>query len=330
MSMKEQIKEYVIALDLGKWDCKAIGRCKEETKDDVRKYKFRTKMKELHDTFIEVGESSYNIVMDGKNIIVGEQGEESAENFDTNKTNDLHKYCAYVAITKFLTPNTLNKIEVVLACPLSVLNVTESKEQYKKMIQGEGIIKVCVNGLEYQFIITDIIVKAEDSCIIYTNELDRESELGIIGFGGLNMNFLLYRNKEFVVRKPFEHGAIKLLNYIIEDLTNYKRGSIIPEDIAIKALEDGHLTKQGKKDEESAAVIENSKKRFLEDAKTLIKKNGYDIDDIKKLAFVGGTTIKLENIIEDRFSHAVKFENTNKQWIAVEGLYKVAAKRYMK
>lgn len=329
MSMKEQIKEYVIALDLGKWDCKAIGRCKEETKDDVRKYKFRTKMKELHDTFIEVGESSYNLLMNGKNIIVGEQGEESAENFDTNKTNDLHKYCAYVAITKFLTPNTLNKIEVVLACPLSVLNVTDSKEQYKKMIQGEGIIKVFVNDLEYQFIITDIIVKAEDSCIIYTNELDKESELAIIGFGGLNMNFLLYRNKEFVIRKPFEFGAIKLITYIIDDLTNYNNGSIVPEDRAIKALEDGYTTKQGKKDEKSVAIIENSKKRFVEDAKTLIKKNGYDIDDIKKLVFVGGTSIKLENIIKERFAHAQTFEN-NSQWIAIEGLYKVAAKRYIK
>lgn len=329
MSMREEIKEYVISLDLGKWECKAIGRCKDETKEDIKKFKFRTKMKELRNTFIEPGENSYNLLADGKNIIVGEQGEESAENFDTNKTNDLHKYCSYVAITKFLTPGILGKIQVVLACPLSVLSVAQSKDEYKKMIKGDGVIKVNVNGEDYLFEITDIIVKAEDSCVINTNELDKETELGIIGFGGLNMNFLLYRNKEFIVRKPFEFGANKLLTYVIDDLTNYKNGSIVPEDIALTALEDGYMTKMGKKDDKSVEVIENSKKRFIEDAYTLIKKNGYDLEDLKKLVFVGGTTIKLDKIIEERFPHAVKLENTNKQWLAVEGLYKVAVKRYL-
>lgn len=331
MCIKEEIKEYVIALDLGKWDGKAIGRCVDDTKDDVKRFKIRTKMKELNGTFIEEGENSAKLTINNKTIIIGEQGEESAENFDTNKTNDLHKYCAYVLISKFLTPGVLAKVKIVLACPLTVLNVAQSKENYKKMIQGEDVIKINVNEHDFEFEITDIMVKAEDSCVIFTNELDKESEIGIIGFGGLNMNFLLYRNKEFVVRESFEHGAIKLLKYIKDDLTAYKDGSIVSEDESVTALEDGYMSKMGKKDEGSEKVIEESKKRFIEDAYRIIKKNGYDLENLKKLVAVGGTTIKLEKAISDRFDHTYKFEeNTNKQWVAVEGLYKVAAKRYIK
>lgn len=329
MCGKEEIKEYVIALDLGKWDGKAIGRSLDSTKDDVKKFRIRTKMKELTETFIEEGENSAKLIIDNKTIIIGEQGEESAENFDTNKTNDLHRYCAYALISKFLTPGIFGKIKVVLACPISVLNIAEAKEQYKKMIQGEGPIKINVNGLDYEFEITDIMVKAEDSCVIYTNELDKEEELAIVGFGGLNMNLLIYRNKEFVVRRSFEFGSVELLNYVIEDLTKYKNGSIVREDVAQEALQNGYMTKLGDKDEVSEKKIEESKERFIKDAYLLLKKKGYDLEAIRKVAFVGGTSIKLEKAINDRFKHAVKFED-NKQWVSVEGLYKVAAKRYIK
>jgi plasmid segregation protein ParM len=328
--MKEQINEYVIALDLGKHDTKAIGRRKDATKDDIKRVKFRTKMIELGaNADMEVGEHSYYLTIGDKNIIVGEQGKEIEDNFLTSKNSQLHKYSAYVAISKYLQPNsTGNKIQVSLACPLPVVGIKAAKENYKNMIKGEGVQKIIVNGDSFEFEITDIVIKSEDSCVIYMEELYNEEEIGIIGFGGLNMNFLLYKDKDFIYKKAFEHGAIKLTRYIADDLTTLRNGNIVDELTAKKALEDGYTTKKGKKEDDSIEVIQNSKRRFLTDARNLILQDGYDIDGLKKLVFVGGTTMQIEDMITKEYPHATTFGNS--QWVAVEGLYKVAVKRYIK
>lgn len=325
--------EYVIALDLGKFEGKAIGKRKFDVSEDIKQVKIRTKMKELNENeYIEIGENSYNLVYENKNIIVGENGVEAEDNYSTSKTTNMHKYIAYTIITRFLEPNTTNnKIQIVLACPISVLKIQGAKENYKKMIKGEGIIKIIVNGQKFEFEITDIMVKTEDSCIINTNELKNKNNIGIVGIGGLNMNYLQYINGDFVVKTSYEHGSSVLDNYIKDDLTVFLNGNIPNDNDIYMASNNGYICRKGEKVKESETIINCSKKRFLQDMNVLLAKDKIDLSNLQNLIFIGGTSIKLKNQIKELYPNIIELENEEDyQMLAVIGLYRVAFKKYCK
>ncbi|MBE1306150.1 recombinase [Clostridium botulinum] len=326
-------KEYILALDLGKYDGKAIGRAKDDSSEDIKKVKLRTKIKVLGENeFVEIGSNSHNLIYDKNNIVIGEQGEEIEENFKSNKISVLHKYIAYGIITKFLKPNTTgNKIKAVLACPIPMLNIIGSKDEYKQLIKGDGPINVEVDGQKFEFEITDIMVKAEDSCIIYTPELAGIDNVGIIGFGGLNMNFLLYNKGEFVFRKSYDHGSKSLKTFIKDSLTIMKGGELPTEYELDMAFEKGYIFNKGKIVEESIEAVNDAKKKFLKEAQIMLLKDKQDINALEKLCFIGGTSIKLKNQIAELYDNIVKFKNDEDlQMAAVEGLYRVAVKKYLK
>ncbi|MBO0558980.1 recombinase [Clostridium botulinum] len=330
---KNNGKEYIIALDLGKHAGKAIGRAKDDSPEDIKKVKIRTKIKVLgEDEFVEIGSNSYDLVYDKKNIVIGEQGEEIEDNFKSNKISPLHKYIAYGIITRFLKPNTKdNKIKIVLACPIPALQVKKAKESYKQLIKGDGPINLEVNGEKFEFEVVDIMVKAEDSCIMYTPELNGVDNVGIIGFGGLNMNFLLYHKGEFIFKKSYDHGAKALETFIKDSLTVMKGGELPKEYELNMALEKGHTVDKGKIVEESIEAVNEAKKKFLEEAQIMLLKDKQDINVLEKLCFLGGTSIKLKDQIANLYSNVIKFKNDEDlQMAAVEGLYRVAVKKYLK
>lgn len=327
------VNEYVIALDLGKFSGKALGRSKDDSAEDIKKIKIRTKMKELGENeFVEIGENSYNLVLDDKAIVVGESGQEIQDNFTTSKSTDLHKYVANVIISQYLKPDTTNnKVKIVLACPISVLNVKGAKEKYKEMIKGDGVTKVQVNDKNFEFEITDIMVKTEDSCVVNVPEMNGINNVGIVGFGGLNMNYLLYKNGEFIFKKSYEHGAIALEKFIKDDLTHFKDGNIPTQYEMDMALEKGYIVKKGEIVEGSREAVTASKKRFLEEAKLILMKDNQDLDTLEKICFIGGTSAKLKDQISEMYSNVVSFKNDEDyQMAAVIGLYKVAVKKYLK
>lgn len=326
------MKDYIIALDCGKNTLKALGRTAEGTVDDIKKVSFRSKMYDLKNGYVDVEGNSHKVKHDEIQCIVGDQGEEDTENYSTSKTTLLHKICAYTAIAKFLEPNSKdNKIYMSLACPLSVLKIEKAKEEYKNFIKNDGIIKINVDGNDYEFEIIDIVLKAEGSGILNINpEMFKNTEAAIIDFGGLNMGFSLYVNGSCKSNDRFieEFGANKLINYVSEDLTTYKNGNIVKYDRAEKALNDGYLSDFGKPDNASIEIINRSKERFFKDAINIIERNGYQLGEIKSVIFVGGTTEKLQDVIRKNVSHAYIPEQP--QWSTVEGIYKVAYAKYVK
>ncbi|EJO5349404.1 ParM/StbA family protein [Clostridium botulinum] len=326
------MKDYILALDCGKNTLKAVGRAAEGTSNDIQRNSFRAKMYDLKKGYIDVEGNSHRIELDGESYIVGDQGEENTENFETSKTSLLHKLCAYTAIAKFLEPGSKdNKIYMSLACPLSVLKIDEDKEDYKKFIKGEGPIKVNVDGDKYEFEIMDIVLKAEGSGIVNLHpELFKNTEAAIIDFGGLNMGFSLYVNGSCKATDRFieQFGANKLTTYVSQDLTTYKHGNIVNYDRAEKALEDGYLSDFGKPDNDSIQAIKESKKRFLQEAINKIERNDYQLGEIKSVIFIGGTTEKLQEVIKEQIPHA--FIPKQPQWSTVEGIYVVAYAKYMK
>lgn len=324
------MKEYTITLDIGKFDTKAIGRESTGTAADIKRVNFRTKRYDLENGYIDCEGNSYKVEFEGKEYIVGEQGEDKST--ETSKTNILHKLCGYTAIAQYIEPGTKgNKINLVLACPLSVLKLQEAKEEYKNFIKGENEIKIKVNDKDYEFEIIDVTIKAEGSGVLYTHsDLFKNKNVSVVDFGGLNMGFSLYRNGVCKQSDRFieEHGVNALTLLVKEKLTALNKGNLVSYDQAEQALENGYATKLGNIDADSAVKIKEAKEKFFDEALTIIAENGYRLEQYDDVVFVGGTTQKLKETIVNRFPNATI--PTNSQWTTAEGLYKVACAKYNK
>ncbi|AUN19951.1 recombinase (plasmid) [Clostridium botulinum] len=324
------MNEYVITLDVGKFDTKAIGRSANGTAENIKRVSFRTKMYDMDKGYIDLEGNSYKVTLGNKEYIIGEQGENKSN--ETSKTNMLHKLAAYTAITEYLEPNTKdNNIKLVLACPLSVLKVQEAKEEYKEFIKGSEEINIKVNDKEYNFIIDDVTIKAEGSGILYLEpETFKNKNIAIVDFGGLNMGFSLYQNGVCKQSGRFieEHGVNALTLLVQDKLTAINKGNLVPYNQAEQALENGYATKLGNVDAESASKVTEAKTEFFDKALEIIGGRGYHLDQYDGIVFVGGTTQKLKETIVNKFPNATI--PTNSQWTTAEGLYKIACAKYNK
>jgi len=330
------MKEYAISLDCGKFAVKSMGRNVIGTQDDIKRIRFRTKLYDLSNGYMDLESNeqnpSYLVKFNGKEYIIGEQGAATDDVYSNDKDTFLHQICAYTAITQFLDQNSKdNKVNIILDSPLSTLKVAEAKEDYKKRIKGDGPIKISVNNKNYEFTIGDITLKAEGSGILYLDEhLFKAKEVALIDFGGLNMGFSLYNNKVCKPENRFSivHGANTLVKFVAEDVESkcHKGKKAVSIVQAEKYLEVGHLTKNNSVVKDSAEVIEDSKKRFFSNALSELKKREYELEDIESLIFVGGTAKKIENAITTVYPHAIVKDD----WATAEGLYKVAIAKYIK
>ncbi|MGL5641429.1 MAG: hypothetical protein ACRDDM_04120 [Paraclostridium sp.] len=324
------MKRYVLSADIGKYETKLVGRCLEGNKEDIKKVNFRTKMYDLEEGYIDVEGNSHKVEFEGKSYIIGEQGQDKS--YDTSKTHILHKLACYTAITEYLEENSKdNKISMVLACPLSVLRSQSAKEEYKTFIKGEGEINIAVDGKSYNFEIVDIMIKAEGSGIVYLEpELFENKNTLIVDLGGLNFGGSLYRNKVCKNEDRFieECGTDRLNENVRYQLMDYRKGNNITVDEAEKALNDGGLKKAGEIDVESVTYLRKAKDNYYKEVIKNIKGHKIDIDLLDKVVFVGGTTQHIKEIISKEISHS--YVPANSQWSTVEGLYKIAIKKYGK
>jgi len=325
----ELTEKYVITLDIGKFETKAIGRNINGTAKDIKRVNFRTKMYNLADGYIDIEGNSYKVGFDGQEYIIGEQGETKSS--DTSKTNLLHQLSAYAAISRFLKPDTSTKINLVLACPLSVLKIAEAKEEYKDFIKGTGVITIKVNNETFKFEIENVTIKAEGSGILYTEpELFKGKNMAVIDFGGLNMGVSIYRNSVCKQNDRFieEFGANVLTLRVKDAMTTLNKGNIVSYDTAEQALENGYMKDLSSIRPDSIDKIKKVKKQFLLDAIGIIKTHSIKLEELDGIVFVGGTTQKLQEQISEKYPSANIPKNS--QWTTVEGLYMVACAKYCK
>lgn len=321
--------ELILALDIGKYETKAIGRKADGTVDDIKRVSFRTKSYDLDKGYIDLAGNSYKIQIDNKEYIIGEQGTEVSN--DTSKTDLVHKLSAYCAISEYIQPETDTDIYLVLACPVSVLKQSQDKEEYKNYIGNNGEpIEIIVNDKKYKFTIKNTTIKAEGSGIIFTHfELFKDKTIPVIDFGGLNMGFSVYTNGVCKAEDRFtgNFGTQKLTIMIQDMLVSLSKGNEVAYYIAEKVLQLGYRTNLGEIDTESIEKVKEVKNKFLHDALKTIKARGYALNEFDGIVFVGGTTQKLKEQIKKIFPGA--FIPENSQWSTVEGLYKIAIAKYL-
>lgn len=322
------MSKYVLSADIGKFETALVGRDLSLNEDSLKIETIRTKMYDLDEGFIEVEGKSHLIEFEGKKYIVGDQGQEKSD--DTSKVQLLHQLTCYTMITKFLEPNTEdNELYMTLACPISMIQVPLVKEEYKEFIKGNGPITVIVDGNKYTFEIKDITIKTEGSGIIYLEPKRFENQtVAIIDLGGLNMGFSLYKNKSCKKEDRFieQCGTDRLIEIVREQLSAFKKGNIVSEDEATKALKDSGLKHAGKIDTKSSEFIDKAKTAYYNEVMKHIKSHKFNIDTIDSAIFVGGTTNHIKNVIEDNLNHS--YIPDEPQFSTVKGLYKVAFKKY--
>ena len=322
--------EILASADIGKFDSKLIGRDASLTSDDIVRVDLRTNIYDLEDGFMEAEGASYEVKFNDKTYIVGEGAPKDYTG--TSKTNMIHKVALYTGITKFLKPDTEgNKVNLVLACPISVLKIQEAKEEFKKFMKGDGEIEITVDGKNYKFTIEDITIKAEGSGVVYLYpEIFKGQDVLVIDLGGLNMGWGLYRNGSCKNedRNIEECGTDELLKLVKEQASIYDRGNVFNDDDAMKALKDNGIKVAGSIDAKSVPFIEKAKTNYFNEVMKNIKKYKINIDRVDKVVFVGGTTLHIKDIIGREIKHSFIPENC--QWTTAEGGYKVAVKKYSK
>ncbi|AGK99588.1 ParM/StbA family protein [Clostridium pasteurianum] len=332
------MSSVVISLDPGKDTTKVMGVVLGNNLklDGAKPKHFLSRMYDLTDGYIDVeGDDSHKVVFDEGEYIVGKQGGER-KNFETSKENLLHKICSYVSITQYLQPGTKdNKVYLVLACPITVLSNEDAKQSYKSFIKGDGVIKINVDDNDFEFEIAEIMLKAEGSGVRYlTPELFTDKKVGVIDFGGQNMTFTLFTDGSCAnpQKDRFAEdflGAVQLINYVSDALTDHnKKGNRVNVNVAEEALDRGYGLDFGKKDETTVEYIKKAKIRFFDEACEQIARHGISLRDLDTVICVGGTTQHLTDEITDKLPNSMIA--TNSQFTTVEGLFKIAVKKYGK
>lgn len=319
---------YILSVDIGKYETEVVGRNLNQTKDEIKTVRLRTRMYNLENGYIDLEGDSHKVKFNGEEYILGEQG--LAKSNDTTKTQFLHQLCCYTTITQFLEPDTKdNSIYMTLACPLSVLQIKEAKEEYKSFIKSDGPIEIEVDNQHYTFTIKDITIKAEGAGIIYLEPtIFLDKRVAIIDLGGLNMGFSLYNNMTCTKENRFieECGTDRLLDLVREQLSIYKNGNLVNKDTAEKALHEGGLKKSGKLDTDSIQFIDSAKNQYLNEVLNHVKAHKFNLDELDSVVFVGGTSQHVKREILATLDHA--YIPADSQLSTVNGNYKVAIKKY--
>lgn len=319
------MSNIILANDNGKNTSKTIGTKNSEC--EVKKVGFSSKYHISNDINEEIEGNSHIVSYNDKIYVIGDSGK--AYDYDSNKEKDIHKVCAYTAITQFLEPEAKdNHIYMVLACPIDFIRTKELKDSYKEFIKGSGEININIDGKDYNFTIEDITIKSEGSGVVYNNVDNYKNEdVAVIDLGGVNFSFCIYSNCVAVKESRFarDFGGNYLNQLCRNGLRDYTKGQPISENLALKALKENCLTLKGQKDNESISEIKKVKEIYLDKIISEIKASGQSID-VARPIFCGGTAELIKDVIIEKIPHATVVENA--QWNSVEGLYVIAKNKY--
>jgi len=304
----------VVAVDSGKYATKAVRRV---TSGETKKIMFRTKMDETNETKTSDRKSCVALYA-GNRFMIGDSAE--TVDYEKSKATDLHKICAYVAISKLIEED---ESEVVLAigCPLSIFSNVEERDKYKKYFFGSGDISISINGKAKNFTIKNVIVCPESSGIIFGNHKTyKDKMVGVIDIGGLNTNCAVYDKLNPIKSTMFTTnlGANILTNDLKQTLnSSYPEANI--QDWQMESIISDGFIKSHK--EESALLLAKFSEKHLRAILEECKRKGWDLNNLD-LIFVGGGSKLLEREIRE-FTLPETIISETAEWDNAEGFLTV-------
>lgn len=264
-------------IDTGKYQTKAEG-----DKTTI----FLTQVKEL-----DKYDSNYDYVMEfeGKYFAIGE-GEPCIE---PTKMVLPHKLCALFALTQIFDDIAPREhIYMAIGSPLMLMKNPDYKEEFKQFLMGDddGLISFKVNKKPYTICIKNILILPESSGVVYNYpEFFEDRVVGVIDWGGLQINCMMYDNGKPIKSKGFTRqlGAYDLEATIINNLSavglNY-------DETQLK-----YVIKNPSVEER--LIIENAVSQQIDLIINQCRHNRWNVDTLP-LLFTGGSSARFENYIK--------------------------------
>jgi plasmid segregation protein ParM len=307
---------YIISVDAGKHATKCVGR--KESKQKDKQVFFNTRYYDMKNGDMEVYGKSYKITYQNNDYIIGEQGE--LYDTTTTKTSLIHKLATLTAIAKIANDDKNPTAVLTIGCPTAIYKNSKLKEEYRKFICEDNPISVTVDDVDYTINIEKVIVKCEGSGIVYLEpHTFIHQRVGILDLGGRNMNFGIYDNRVPVPSSLFSnnYGGILLDTIVREDLSSYY-GEDYDLITANNAIKNGGIIINGKLQEESAQIVNNSIDNYIENyILKSIKEKNINLSTMT-VVLVGGTSKFIIDRLKKYLPHA-KLSNKDTQWANVEG-----------
>lgn len=315
------IESKLISIDPGKYATKAIALNRNNTMEKVY---FRTKVFKLNNGMdIDAQGKSFKVGLDGKEFIIGDQGEEI--DYTIDKANLNHKLATYTATTQLL--EGFKAVKLTIGCPTSVYRNKELRNDYRDYIWNDGSVKIEVNNKTHSFLIENVLVLPEGSGIVYTRpELFKNKRVAVIDLGGLNMNFTIY---DSLIPQPssmftLNHGYAEIETRLTNELNSTYGIALTSSDVQ-NVVRQGGVKIKGTIDPRSTQIIDGIIDQYMLKLIQEARKNNFNLD-MMDIVFVGGTSLLVHDKIKQYLPHAIIVENA--QWTNVEGFYKVGAIKY--
>lgn len=310
----------LISVDAGKDTTKA---CIKENEVYVTK-KFRSRIYDVTksgDT-LAIG-NTFRVLFGGNEYLVGDSGTE--QNYSTNKIDDYNKICQYVAITQFLEPGKLEKVDLITGFPAANYKDEETRKEYIENIRGNGKISIVVDEKNYLFEFERIRVRPEGSGItVLEPKLFDEKNTLVIDLGGQNLNIVLFNDFAFDPSKMISEnaGGTTIEQSLINELSS--KGIENMNEPLIRAVIRDKTIRGYKNQEEIKELIRNSINKYIkgEIIKKLDKNNiNYKLYDV---VFIGGTSYILKDYLQEYFKDAIFMKDMEEsQFTNCKGFYKM-------
>jgi plasmid segregation protein ParM len=305
--MKEQ---FVIAVDCGKANTKALAKWKDRTYTTT----FPTRMQQVKRFGVEIQPNSYLVEYNGDEFLLGEMVSESYSDFNLNKNSLIHKISIYTAITRLLhKTNAPSNVDIRLAVNVPITTYKDSiqKRNFKSMIENENrTIHLIVNEKAFSFDLSDVTIAFEGMGEVYAKpEKYRKGYTTVIDVGGLNCTYCQFKGVQPMVNTMISSDlGINILKGKIGKAINERYGLSVSSDDLEHVLRCGYFASKGEIFEDSKVFIEELKYDHLQQIVQFAKSRGYTFN-MSDIHFVGGGSITLRRYIKQLFSHAVIIDN---------------------
>ncbi|WP_327607852.1 ParM/StbA family protein [Virgibacillus tibetensis] len=301
---------FLVAVDCGKYNTKAIGRYKGKTYTTT----FRTKMQQVSRLGVEIQPDSYHVEFYGNEYLLGDMVSEDYSDFSLNKASRIHQLAIYTAITQLLqkakVPTNVD-IRLAVNVPITTYKDSIQKENFKQMIEKRGhTIHLMVNEKAFSVELSNVTLAFEGMGEIYAkSEEYKNKNTIIIDLGGLNTTFCTFKGIQPLINTMVVSDlGMNVLKGKIGKAISERYGMTVSSDDLEQVLRNGYFASRGEIYEDSKVMIEEMKLEHLQQIIQFAKSRGYTFN-MNDIHFVGGGAITLRRYIKQEFPHALIMDN---------------------
>lgn len=298
----------VVAVDAGKYNSK--GKSNRGT------CLFRTKYSMGYSDPNTLGENNFNVIYEGKEYTIGEQGTESDKN--EGKESLIHKMATLVALSKLAEDD--KDIILIYGESFNKYANEDHRKQLEKMYLGEH--KILINEEEYKFNIKEVHILPEGIGHILQDIVNNLGVQYVADWGGTTFNFLKVVNgaPDKSLSTSFKLGMHNMISILRSKIAKEGIGDF-EEDLI-----QNWIDTKAPKNEIQKIIDDTIEEQFLK-IENRLAPLGINLAELPKITFVGGTSEMFKSIITKKYEGAEVHRNC--LFATVEGLYEFGRLKYL-